>query len=125
MIKCALFEFTRENGRGCISDELRKNTGARAAFDTRARDLRNHGVGSVETRNFCPHIEQGIYKLKIRFKPQLRPHLCKGPGDKEGEATFLVWATEENSQLDPPDVIDVAVARRATVIDSPERKKAI
>lgn len=125
MIKCTLFEFVRDNGRGCISDELKGDPRARAAFDARANDLRRHGVGVEETLNFCPHIKEGIYKLKIRFKPQLRPHLCKGPLDLAVEATFLVYAIEENAQLDPADPVGLAVKRRAIIEADSDRRKPI
>lgn len=125
MIKCALFEFTRGNGRGCISDELRKKPGLRAMFDNRCRELKKHGVGSEETRSFCASVGDGIYKFQVHSKPQLRPHLCKGPKQMEAEATFLVFATEENWKLYPPDAKEIAIERRNLVLADDTRKKPL
>jgi hypothetical protein len=89
----------------------------------RVHDLRQHGVGSEETRSWCDHERAGIYKVKIRAKPQFRPHLCKGPIWMDTEATFLATAIEENFKLDPSDVMERAIQRRAEIVSNPMRRQ--
>lgn len=112
MIKCAVFEFTSEGGKGVISGFLRKHPALRGATDARIKDLRQHGVGTEESLRWCPHERDGIYKLKVRSTPEFRPHLCKGPFDMNSEATLLAAAIEDDFELEPPDVLDRSVKRR-------------
>jgi hypothetical protein len=65
-------------------------------------------------------MQSHIYKLKVRGEKALRPLLCKGPLDMDGEFTFLLGAIEVNSQLDE-DAED-AEARRSIVIADPSRR---
>lgn len=122
MIRCVLFEFTSQGGKGVISGFLRKHPGVRGAADARIKDLRQHGVGSEESLRWCPHERDGIYKLKIRSTPQFRPHLCRGPFSMNSEATFLASAIEEHFELDPADVLDRAVQRRGVVLQDESRR---
>lgn len=123
VIKCVVFEYLTSGGRGCVSDAVKGDRKAQAALKLRIDDIRRHGVGTEETRQYCPHIKQGIYKLKVRYKPQMRPHLCKGPLRLDDHATLLVMATEENDKLTPRDVIDIAVTRRDEIIADPHKRK--
>lgn len=123
MIKCRLFEYISPRGRGVITDWLREHPQHRGGVQARVNDLRLHGVGSEETRNWCDHERAGIYKLKIRAKPQFRPHLCKGPIWMDVEATFLATAVEEDFELDPADVLERAIRRRAEIVADPQRRK--
>lgn len=123
VIKCAVFEYATPSGRGCISDSVKADRKAQAAVKLRIDDIRRHGVGTEETRQYCPHMKRGIYKLKVRYKPQLRPHLCKGPERMDDEATLLVMATEENDKLTPVDVIEIAITRRDEIFADPQKRK--
>ena len=124
MIKCCLFEFLGENesSKGILSRYLAKHPSARGAAKARLNDLRQHGVGTEESRSWCPHERDGIYKLKIKAKPQLRPHLCKGPFDMNREATILAIAIEEDFDLHPADVLERAATRREIVRNDENRR---
>ena len=63
-----------------------------------------------------------IYKLKVKGNVQLRPMLCKGPIDNDGEFTLLIGAIEADYELHPADAIARAVARRLEIISDPARR---
>lgn len=114
-----LFDFLTnpDSSKGVVSTWIAKKYPARQGrFRAKLDDLRQHGVGAEETLGYCPHQGDGIYKLKVKGKPQLRPHLCKGPFDMQGEATLLAGAIEENDELDPPEVQETASKRRDKLI---------
>ncbi len=67
-----------------------------------------------------PKLQSHIYKLIVHGQRMLRPMLCKGPHDMDGEFTFLLGAIEVNRKLDQ-DAAD-AEARRQIVIEHPERR---
>jgi hypothetical protein len=127
VIKCRLFEYTKAGGKGVVSEFLDKNPGVRKSAKVRFHDLRLYGVGTEDTLAFCPHIQHGIYKLKVKATPQFRPHLCKGPAVQfmEKEATLLACAIEQNFELRPDDVLDQAVERRDIVKADETRRKAL
>lgn len=123
MIKCHLFEFVSSGGKGIISVWLKDHPQHRGGMKARTDALRQYGVGSEETLRWCDHERDGIYKLKVKSKPQFRPHLCKGPTKMEDEATFLATAIEESNTLDPVDVLDRSVRRRDILKKDDDRRK--
>lgn len=63
-----------------------------------------------------------IYKLKIKGKVQLRPMLCRGPFDNNGEFTLLMGASEKDMELVPRDADHQAEGRRQTVLSDTKRR---
>jgi hypothetical protein len=128
MIKCVVFEYQRENGRGCITDWLRGfSAGPRARFHVRLDQIELHGVGESveETKMICPHIADGFYKVKVKSVPVLRPFLCRGPVEMSSEVTFLIGAIEEDDQLYPPraEILDCCRIRRSEVVADATRRQ--
>jgi hypothetical protein len=68
-----------------------------------------------------PKEQSHIYKLIVHGQRMLRPMLCRGPIDMNGEFTFLIGAIEKNGVLDV-DATD-AESRRQEVIAEPENKR--
>jgi hypothetical protein len=119
MIVCILFEVTSGGAKGVLSKWILKHPQHRGKTKARVDQLRQYGVGSEETLVWCCHEGDGIWKVKVKTKPQFRPHLCKGPSSMDDEATFLETAIEENFVLDPPDVKARAIKRRELLESDP------
>jgi hypothetical protein len=64
-----------------------------------------------------------IYKLIVHGQRMLRPMLCRGPVDMDGEFTFLIGAIEKDRVLDV-DAID-AEARRQEILADPESRRRL
>jgi hypothetical protein len=64
-----------------------------------------------------------IYKLRINGRVALRPMLCKGPVDKDGEFTLLFGAFERDRKLVPRDAVSQAEARRQNVIANAKQRR--
>jgi hypothetical protein len=64
-----------------------------------------------------------IYKLVVHGQRMLRPLLCRGPVDMNGEFTFLIGAIEKGNVLNA-DAID-AELRRQEVIADPEHTRVL
>ncbi len=64
----------------------------------------------------------GIRKLRVKGNVQLRPLLCRGPHDVANEYTFLMGATERDSQYNPSSAPETADARRAAVAQDKRRR---
>lgn len=62
-----------------------------------------------------------IYKLIIHGDLMLRPMLCKGPVDMDGEYTLLLGAIERNWKLDRDP--SEALANRETLLAYPKRRR--
>jgi hypothetical protein len=119
MIACKMFEATTDGGKGILSKWISKHPEHRGKTRARVDQLRQYGVESEETRHWCSHEGDGIWKVKVKVKPQFRPHLCKGPLSINDQATFLETAIEENFELDPSDVKTRAINRRALLLANP------
>jgi hypothetical protein len=63
-----------------------------------------------------------IYKLKVHGDKQLRPMLCRGPIDMDGEFTFLIGAIEKGGVLDV-DALDAEARRQAIIADPHGRRE--
>jgi len=68
-----------------------------------------------------PKMQSHIYKLRINGDKALRPLLCRGPIDMDGEYTMLCGAIELNSVLDT-DAEDAEI-RRQEIIANPNRRR--
>ena len=70
-----------------------------------------------------PKMQSHIYKLIVHGQRMLRPMLCRGPIDMDGEFTLLSGAIEKDGILDV-DAEDAEV-RRQEVIADPNRKRRL
>jgi len=64
-----------------------------------------------------------IYKIIVNGRVALRPLLCKGPIDNNHEFTLLKGAFERDREWVPPNAREVAVGRRAEVINDPNTRR--
>jgi hypothetical protein len=70
-----------------------------------------------------PKKQSHIYKLIIHGQRMLRPMLCRGPVDMDGEFTMLIGAIEKDGVLDV-DAIH-AEARRQEIISDPVNSRRL
>ena len=70
-----------------------------------------------------PKKQSHIYKLIIHGQRMLRPMLCRGPVDMDGEFTMLIGAIEKDGVLDV-DAMD-AEARRQEIISDPHNLRRL
>ncbi len=68
-----------------------------------------------------PKMQSHIYKLIIHGDRMLRPMLCRGPVDMDGEFTMLLGAIETNFVLD--EDAEEAESRRQIVISDSSRRR--
>lgn len=66
-------------------------------------------------------IYKQVYKMKMKGDVMLRPMLCRGPFDKEGEYTFLLGAVELNNKL-PEGAAEKAQEHREIVLQDKNRR---
>lgn len=64
-----------------------------------------------------------IYKIRIDGRVALRPLLCKGPIDNDGEFTLLMGAFERGRKWVPSNAPGVAEARRQEVLSDPRARR--
>jgi hypothetical protein len=134
MYKWRIYEYVDQNGESAIGKWLKEN-------DIQERDrgqlvqkldmLAMHGMslppgllaGPIKSKTQPKKFQSHIYKLIIHGQRMLRPLLCKGPVDMDGEFTILIGAIETGGVLDV-DAMD-AEARRQEVIAGPEHKRRL
>ena len=94
-----------------------------AKLNRRLKALEDNGLGLLPQMLAGPL--QGyphIYKIKLNGKVALRPLLCRGPIDNDGEFTLLKGAFEVGNQWVPTNARGEAVIRRQEVIDNQKRR---
>ncbi len=69
--------------------------------------------------------QKWIYKLLINGKQALRPMLCLGPADREGQWTVLARATEKNNDTAPQKAAAATAAKRRGEVLSGARKRRV
>lgn len=65
----------------------------------------------------------GILKLRIKGNVQLRPMLCKGPVDVDGEFSLLIGAIEVGSKLKPLNADVIAGERKEEIRRYPDNRR--
>jgi hypothetical protein len=103
---------------GCWS----RRNGSGGQVNLKLDMLRKYGndVGS----NVLLRMSASVFKLKGKTKGvQLRPMLCRGPIDDDGEFTILIGAREIDWKLVPSDAVVRAEGRREEVIENPEERR--
>lgn len=119
-----LFDYVDAHGRNLIKDwseSLQKVQ--RAKLNERLDKLQLHGPDLFPEMMAGSGVA-GIEKLKVKGKVQLRPLLCKGPIDIQGEYTLLMGAKEVGNEWSPSDAREVALKRKNAVkADQENRRK--
>lgn len=65
----------------------------------------------------------GILKLRVKGKVHLRPMLCKGPVNVEGEFSLLMGAFEVGNKLKPANAPSVAANRKEEIKRDPDNRR--
>jgi hypothetical protein len=118
----SLFDFTSERGDSIIQEWVASEKLSRrdiGQLNQKLDMLRTAGP-SLPPKLLAGPIYKHVYKLIVHGDRMLRPFLCKGPFDMEGEYTLLLGAIEANSKLDrhPSE----AEENRQTIISNPKRR---
>jgi hypothetical protein len=131
MYRWRIYEYLTLQGRSTIGDWL-DMTGAserdRGRLVMKMDMLAMHGpnlppgllAGPIRSKR-NKKVQSHIYKLIVHGDKMLRPFLCKGPLDMDGEFTMLLGAIEVNFKLD--EDIEDAEKRRAEIIADPSRRR--
>lgn len=117
-----LYDFTDREGRSVIAPWRAGLTSrSRGQFDSKVNMLATSGMDLPPKLLAGPIKKTGhIYKLIIHADIMLRPMLCKGPFDMEGEFTLLVGAIEVQFKLIPDP--QTAVDNRAALLANRSRR---
>jgi hypothetical protein len=119
-----LWDFTSERGVSVIVEWL-----ADERISRRDVGQLNHKLDmlalngpALPPKLLAGPIYKHIYKLIIHGDRMLRPMLCKGPFDMEGEYTLLLGAIESDMELDS-DPRDAEVNRQILIANQKRRIK--
>lgn len=126
-----IFEYTNRRGDSVIGEWLDQRAISkrdRGALVQKMDMLAIHGTtlssgllaGPIGSKR-NPRREKHVYKLDVHGDRMLRPMLCKGPFDMDGEFTMLLGAIEINGVLDAD--AEEAEIRRATLLEDPSRRR--
>src|SRR5437879_4954149 len=113
-----IYEYVSPRGRGAISDDWRpaQQVPQQAALDNDLKRIEQVGLDALPGLIVGPlRGYRHLYKLSIGGKIRLRPILCKGPQDKNGEITLLLGAVERDGTLVPADALEKAERRRQQI----------
>jgi hypothetical protein len=114
----SLYDFVTEHGRNDIAewiDQLQKPDRARLEQKL-TRLVQISFELAKETHLLAGPVYRGIWKLRVNASVMLRPHLCKGPINKDHEYTLLVGAIESGDHL--PDHIEKTAFRRQGEVEA-------
>ena len=75
-----------------------------------------------ETHLLAGPVFASIWKLRVNASVMLRPHLCKGPINKNAEYTLLIGAVETGDRL-PHGIEKNALSRQQEIEIDPERRR--
>ena len=101
----ALYDFCNEFGDNLIvkwAHSERLSGRDKALLDVKCNALSTHGTDLIPKLLAPVSRHPGIFKLRAQTTRALRPMLCKGPLQMEGEFTLLLGSIEENFVLRPP-----------------------
>lgn len=117
-----LFDYVDGQGRNVFkawTEGLQK--AERAKLNAKLDMLRMHGTG-LFPNPLTGTGTAGIQKLRVRGKVELRPLLCLGPLNVEGEFTLLMGATERDSKLVPQNADQTANTYKTAILADPNRR---
>lgn len=126
--KYRIYEFTDPRGSSVIGRWLeaekvtRRDRGQLVAkLDMLAMvgSLLPNLAGPIQSKR-NPKMQSHVYKLVVHGDVMLRPMLCKGPIDNEGEFTLLLGAIETGDVLDHD--AEEAEHNMRIVIEDPSRR---
>src|SRR5205809_5158524 len=109
----AFWEYvTRRGDREFSAWRLRLPTAERAQLDEKMRAIQSMGL-NVSCLKGPLKGYRHLYKIRVQGPTKaLRPLLCRGPKDKDGELTMLIPMTEVEGRDDPPNAKQEAERRR-------------
>jgi hypothetical protein len=80
-------------------------------------------AGPIASKKFPKRLKPShIYKLIVHGQIMLRPMLCRGPVDMDGEFTFLIGAVEVGGVLDV-DAMEAEILRQEVIADPENRRR--
>ena len=97
-------------------------TEEKARFDAKINVLKQNGPDQFRD-GWCAPLGDGLLKLKIKGRRQLRPMLCKGPINISNELTLLREAIEKGGKLDPSDAKEQAQERMNAIAAEPAERR--
>jgi hypothetical protein len=116
-----LFDYINEDGVNEIALWTRRlEKRQRIKLNQKLDMLQKHGP-ELPPQLLAGPIFGHIYKLKVKGNVQLRPMLCKGPVDNDGEYTLLLGAIETDDELDRSP--EEAARIREIIIADPLRRR--
>lgn len=68
---------------------------------------------------------KGILRLKVKGDVQMRPTVCRGPGDPDKEVTFLQGVTKKSSKHIPSNWKERSQDRRDELLKGRAERKRI
>lgn len=118
-----LWDFTTEQGESVIRQWVITEKISRRDLGQLNHKLDMLAVNgpALPPKLLAGPIHKHIYKLIIHGDRMLRPMLCKGPFDMEGEYTLLLGAIEADWELDH-DPAEAEVIRKF-LISNPKRRR--
>lgn len=123
--KCRLLDYLDSRGRNVMqawADRLGLNQKMRGRLDAKIDMLASIGDG------LSPELLQNtkskhIMEMAVNSRQlALRPMLCRGPFDMQGEFTFLFGAIEKNRKYIPSDAPARANANRDDLLVNPGKR---
>lgn len=116
-----LYDFVDSNGENVFKQwSLSLQKAERAKLNQKLDALEKHG--DVLFPQMLTNTDTaGILKLRVKGQKQLRPMLCKGPVDVNGEFTLLLGAIEKDWKLIPKDADKLADKNRKKVKKEPSK----
>lgn len=120
-----LWDFLSERGRNSIVEWVRQDrltVRDRAALNNKFKRLAQIEYDlAIKTKLLAGPIYKHVYKLVIHADVMLRPMLCRGPIEVDGEYTMLLGAVEVGGEL-PAGSEQKAEERREIVVRDPTRR---
>ena len=121
-----VYDFTDGNGASVIGEWIRAEGLGKAdvgAFKQKVFLLRQHGP-DLPSGILAGPIYRNIHKFRVNtVERALRPMVCRGPINNDGEFTFLLGAVEVNSKLQPGDAPQQADTNRTVLMEHTERRR--
>lgn len=116
-----IYDYLKSGGRNDIEKWTLEQTKERRARLIQKVDVIRKNGTDVPTE-ILADLGGGIYKLKVKGNPQLRPLLCRGVVDNDSEFTFLIGAIEKGGDYEPKDAVDRARERYADLLEHPTQR---
>jgi len=127
-IEWVLYDFVNDRGENeiaawsrCLQKDQRAKLNAKLDMLARVGMVLQGGILAGPLPNDSGNATP-IYKLKIRGNVQLRPMLCRGPIENNGEFTLLLGTIEVGNQLVPINAVSIAAEKREQILRDGHRR---